>query len=67
MVSYASWSPDGSEIAMASRTPNGALSVYLAVTAPEGSDKRLLVIKKENGDLTDARPGNKRCLLRICW
>ncbi len=67
LVSYASWSPDGSEIAVAYETPNGAPSVYLAVIAPDGSDTRLLVIKEENGDLTAARPGNKRCLLWICW
>ena len=67
MVSYASWSPDGSEIAVAYETPNGAPSVYLAVIAPDGSDKRLLVIKEENGDLTAARPGNKRRFLGVCW
>ena len=66
-MSYASWSPDGAEIAVAYETPNGAPSVYLAVIAPDGSDTRLLVIKEENGDLTAARPGNKRCLLWICW
>ena len=66
-ASYASWSPDGSEIVVAYQTPNDALSVYLAVVAPDGSNKRLLVIKEIGGSLRAARPGNKRCLLWICW
>ena len=64
---YASWSPDGSKMAVAYQTPNDALSVHLAVIAPDGSDKRLLVIKEVDGSLRAARPGPKKCFLGICW
>ena len=64
---YASWSPDGSEIAVVFQTSKDALSVYLAVVAPDGSDKRLLVIKEVDGSLKAARPGPKKCILWICW
>ena len=66
LVDYASWSPDGSEIAVVFQTSKGALSVYLAVVAPDGSDKRLLVIKEVGGSLKAARPGPKKCFLWIC-
>ena len=58
---------DGSEIAVVHETPNGAPSVYLAVIAPDKSDKRLLVIKEKNGDVTAANPENKKHFLWICW
>lgn len=45
---YASWSPDGSRIAVLGRYDDGG---YLATVAPDGSDFRVLVRADEDGDL----------------
>ena len=45
---YASWSPDGSRIAVLGKYDDGG---YLAIVAPDGSDFRVLVRADEDGDL----------------
>ena len=45
---YASWSPDGSRIAVLGKYDDGG---YLATVAPDGSDFRVLVKADEDGDL----------------
>ena len=45
---YASWSPDGSRIAVLGKYDDGG---YLVIVAPDGSDFRVLVRADEDGDL----------------
>ena len=45
---YASWSPDGTRIAVLGRYDGGG---YPATVAPDGSDFRVLVKADEDGDL----------------
>ena len=58
---YASWSPDGSRIAVRGGDP------FLATMAPDGSDERLVVLRYTDGSLRAANPESKTCLLWFCW
>ena len=49
---YASWSPDGSRIAVLGKYDDGG---YLATVAPDASDFRVLVNANEDGDLELAK------------
>ena len=50
---YASWSPDGSRIAILGTVDDRG--GHLATVAPDGSDPRILVMVKDNGDLELAK------------
>ena len=50
---YASWSPDGSRIAILGKVDD--TGGHLATVAPDGSDLRILVRVKDSGDLSDLR------------
>ena len=58
---YASWSPDGSRIAVIERFPNH----YLSTMAPDGSDAMSLVTRDQDGNLKASNP-NPRCFLWFC-
>ena len=59
---YASWSPDGSRIAVIERLSN----YYLSTRPPEGPDALLLVTQDQDGNFKFSNP-NQRCILWICW
>ena len=59
---YASWSPDGSRIAM-----SGGSGFYLTTIAADGSDEQVLVYEYTDGSLGAANPKPKKCFLWICW
>lgn len=59
---YASWSPDGSRIAVIERLSN----YYLSIRPPEGPDALLLVTQDQDGNFKAGNP-NQRCILWICW
>ena len=59
---YASWSPDGSRIAM-----SGGSGFYLTTIAADGSDEQVLVYEYTDGSLGAANPEPKKCFLWICW
>ena len=58
---YASWSPDGSRIAVIER-----LSNYLSTRPPEGPDALVLVTQDQDGNFKASNP-DQRCILWICW
>ena len=59
---YASWSPDGSRIAISVGS-----SLYLTTIAADGSDEQVLVYEYTDGSLGAANPKPKKCFLWICW
>ena len=63
--SYASWSPDGSRIAVISESPGSSVSAnYLTTMMPDGSDVQFLVTRDEDGDLKAVNAA--RCFLWFC-
>ena len=58
---YASWSPDGSRIAVIERSSK----YYLSTRPPEGPDALLLVTQDQDGNFKASNP-NQRCILWIC-
>ena len=59
---YASWSPDGSRIAI-----SGGSGFYLTTIAADGSDEQVLVYEYTDGSLGAANPEPKKCFLWVCW
>ena len=59
---YASWSPDGSRIAI-----SGGSGFYLTTIAADGSDEQVLVYEYTDSSLGAANPEPKKCFLWICW
>ena len=64
---YASWSPDGSRIVVTSGYGGDKKDFFLVTMAPDGSDRRVLVTRDEDGDLKAVyeKPGSPWMALGI--
>ena len=61
---YASWSPDGSRIAILNLYHEEDKAVFLSTVAPDGSDSRVVV--RRDGDY-GLRAASAKCILSFCW
>ena len=61
---YASWSPDGSRIAILNLYDKEDKAAFLFTVAPDGSNVRV-VVKKDGG--YGLRAANAKCILSFCW
>ena len=61
---YASWSPDGSRIAILNLYDKEDKAAFLFTVAPDGSDVRV-VVRKDGG--YGLRAANAKCILSFCW